>query len=87
MSLNITNKPIVGATKAWAEKVLANWRVMNSALGVCTIVDVRTLIVHELRTKRRMALLERLVARYSRLEARENEAEIFTLLAEEVKEE
>jgi hypothetical protein len=85
MSLNLTNKPVVGATKAWAEKVLANWRTLNAQIGLCSIVDVRTLIVHELRTKRRMALLERLVSRYSRLEAQENAAEIFSALAEEVK--
>ena len=93
LNLNLAKK-MTPQSRRWAEQLLANWAVLNSGgpsvkvftgypqtLGECSISEVRRLLAVELETKRRMPILERLVTRYSSLEALENQAELMSQLA------
>jgi hypothetical protein len=74
--LNLQRRPIKPLKKEIVTAMLNNWRDLNGCLSSLSLDEVRLLIVHELCTKKRMPMLQRLVARYSRLEARANQAEL-----------
>lgn len=76
MALNLRKKPLTKAERDWADQLLANWKTLNHGLGEVGLEKLRLLLIHELETKRRMPILERLVTRYSRLEAQANQDEL-----------
>jgi hypothetical protein len=74
--LNLKKHPWTQARRDWLSTVLANWKTTNAALPTCSMIDLRDMLVYELTSNRRMAILERLVTRYSKLESRANQEEL-----------
>jgi hypothetical protein len=72
--LNIESINVKGAKVA--EEILSNLPSLNRALPSLELEHVRALIRVEADGKHRMTTLQRLIARFNVLEARENEKEL-----------
>ena len=73
-------KKISEAEARFAEHLLSNWNTMSKNLGTCDKDSLCVLLSYELAHSCRMAILQRLIARYSSLERKENENALYRAL-------
>ncbi len=85
--LKIDNVKVSDKQRVGGEEILANLPSLNAALKnpEVGLEEVRRLIRIEADGKRRMTTLQRLVARFNVLEAKQNEAELFAYVANKTK--
>lgn len=87
MALDLEQVKVTGARRHEAEEILANLPTLNRTLvkPEVTLDVVRALIKVEVEGRHRMTTLQRLVARYNVLEARQNEADLMAYVTRVVK--
>lgn len=68
------NRKLSKNDSKWAANCLTNVGRVAERLVLWTLDQIELLINYELQTRKRMGVLQRLVARYSRCEAKQNEA-------------
>lgn len=80
--LNLKEVKLKKSEEKLAEDVLANWKGLTEALARLDLHGVRALLAYELRTRKRLTIVQRLTARYGVLEQRENEKEVARALVD-----
>lgn len=87
MALDLEKVRVTKEEKETAEEVLANLPTLNRALvqPKMTLGAVRVLIKVEADTRHRMTTLQRLIARFNVLEAKQNEEDLMAYVTDKVK--
>lgn len=87
MALDLDRMKVTKEEKETAEEVLANLPTLNKALVQprMTLDAVRVLIKVEADTRHRMTTLQRLVARFNVLEAKQNEEDLMAYVTTKVR--
>lgn len=86
MALDLDKVRVTKEEKASAEEVLANLPILGRALMEprMTLAAVRVLIKVEADDRHRMTTLQRLIARYNVLEAKQNEEDLMAYVTAKV---
>ena len=83
--LNLESVKLTSGDKKRAEEALKNWNELSKVISEQDLDGIRVLLAHEVRTRRRLTVVQRLTARYGVLEQHANEREVMRLLARELK--
>lgn len=82
--LNIDAVKLTSHDKKTAEEALRNWNLLSKKIGEQDLDGIRVLLKHEIDTRMRLTVIQRLVARYGVLEQQANEREVMALLAKKL---
>jgi hypothetical protein len=79
--LNLESVKLTSHDKKRAEEALKNWNELSKVISEQDLDGIRVLLAHEVNTRMRLTVVQRLVARFGVLEQHANEREVMGLLA------